>query len=101
MEQIEWAAWLYSAYPTVRGAAIWYLGHGWEFPDIANLTQRLIAPVTAYSLSNYFEYVPGTGEIDTTSFDPPPWIVSDQRPRPGIRAPESNQPQVELPIELD
>ncbi len=98
MEQLEWAAWLYSAYPTVRGAAIWYLGYGNQFPDIANDTQRLIAPVTAYNLANYFEYVPGIGTIDTTLFDPPPWLVPDQRPRPGIRAPESNRSWNYLPI---
>jgi hypothetical protein len=101
MEQIEWAAWLYSAYPTVRGAAIWYLGHGDTFGNIEDLTQKLIEPVTAYSLANYFEYVPGTGTIDTTLFDPPRWVVSDQRPRPGILTPERIQPQLELSIDLD
>jgi hypothetical protein len=77
MEQIKWAAWLYSAYPTVRGAAIWYLGYGDQFPDIADDTQPLIAPVTQFSLENYFEYVPGAGTINSTLFDPPPWVVSE------------------------
>jgi hypothetical protein len=98
MEQIEWAAKLYAAYPTVRGAAIWYLGCCF---NIEHETQALIAPVTEYSLANYFEYVPGIGTIDTTLFEPPPWIVSDQRSRPGILAPEIKQPRVEQPIDLD
>lgn len=98
MEQIEWAAWLYSAYPTVRGAAIWYLG-GWF--NIEEQTQKLIAPVTEYSLTNYFEYVPGKGEINTDLFNPPTWIVPDERPRPGILAPEPDEPEFELSANLD
>ncbi len=96
MEQIEWAAWLYSAYPTVRGAAIWYLG-GWF--NIENQTQALIAPVTDYSLANYFEYVPGTGDINTNLFNPPPWLIPDQRPRPGVSSAEAIRPSFVSPVE--
>jgi hypothetical protein len=49
---IRWAAELYSNYPEIKGAAIWYLGGG--FSGIANLTQKLIVPVTEYSLGTYF-----------------------------------------------
>lgn len=65
---IEWAAWLYAAYPQVKGAAIWYLGGG--FGGIADQAQRLIAPVQDYSLTHYFGYKPGQGAIDPTLFQP-------------------------------
>jgi hypothetical protein len=80
MEQLEWAAWLYSAYPTVRGAVIWYLG-GWF--NIENETQALIEPLTDFSLANYFEYVPGKGKIDATLFEPPEWTM-DLLPLRGV-----------------
>lgn len=49
---IAWAARMYAPYPQVRGAAIWWLGCC--FADIADQAQRLIKPVTEYSLGNYF-----------------------------------------------
>jgi hypothetical protein len=52
LADIAWASELYAAYPEVKGAAIWFLGGG--FADIANSAQRLIAPVTRYSLQTYF-----------------------------------------------
>ena len=69
MEHIAWAAWLYAAYPEVKGAAIWYLGP--QFGGIANKAQRLIAPLTDYALSHYFVYTPGRGRIDAALFRPP------------------------------
>ncbi|MGB5888735.1 MAG: PKD domain-containing protein, partial [Thermoanaerobaculia bacterium] len=45
---LPWAAELYAPYPQVKGAAIWYLGGG--FGGIANQAQKLIAPMTEYSL---------------------------------------------------
>jgi hypothetical protein len=68
MEHINWASWLYAAYPEVKGAAIWYLGGG--FGGIANKAQPLIAPVTEYSLSHYFFIDPGFGAIDAELFRP-------------------------------
>jgi hypothetical protein len=70
LEHIKWAAWLYAAYPQVKGAAIWYLGGG--FGGIADETQQLIAPVQDYSLSHYFGYTPGQGGIEPDLFPPPP-----------------------------
>lgn len=52
IRDIDWAASLYAPYPEIKGAAIWYLGGG--FADIAEQTQKLIVPVTEYSLGNYF-----------------------------------------------
>lgn len=49
---IDWAAEMYAPYPEVKGAAIWYLGGG--FGDIATEAQKLIVPVTEYSLGTYF-----------------------------------------------
>ncbi len=51
MDDIAWASQLYAAYPQVQGAAIWYLGGGYEIADQA---QRLIAPLRDYALNNYF-----------------------------------------------
>jgi hypothetical protein len=69
LQHIQWAAWLYAAYPQVQGAAIWYLGAG--FSGIADQAQLLIAPVRDYSLSHYFGYTPGQGAIDPSLFLPP------------------------------
>ncbi|MCP4426306.1 MAG: hypothetical protein GY803_17585 [Chloroflexi bacterium] len=52
LRDIEWAARLYAPFPQVKGAAIWFLGGG--YGDIEDETQRLIQPVTEYSLLNYF-----------------------------------------------
>ncbi|MCB8965582.1 MAG: hypothetical protein H6660_01710 [Ardenticatenaceae bacterium] len=52
MQDIAWASRLYAPYPQIKGAAIWYLGGG--FGGIATGTQKLIYPVMAYTLTNYF-----------------------------------------------
>ncbi|MFO7680027.1 MAG: hypothetical protein R6X34_08250 [Chloroflexota bacterium] len=54
LEDIAWASALYAPYPQVKGAAIWYLGAGDTFADIANEAQRLIDPVRVYALTHYF-----------------------------------------------
>ena len=41
----------YCRYKAVKGACIWYLGGGPEWKDIQDQTQKLIAPVTEYSLN--------------------------------------------------
>ena len=70
IEDIAWASWLYAAYPTVKGAAIWYLGRGDN--GIHNQTQRLIEPLADYAVSHYFIYDPGIGQIDADLFRPSP-----------------------------
>lgn len=68
MQDIRWAARLYAAYPQVKGAAIWYLG---DTPGtIEDQTAALIAPVTEYSLGNYFGYYPGIGRVEPGLFRP-------------------------------
>ncbi len=52
MKDIAWASHLYAKYSSVKGAAIWYLGSG--FSRIADSAQKLIEPVTEYTLQNYF-----------------------------------------------
>lgn len=47
---------LYAQYPTLRGAALWYLGGGWS--GIAQKAQRLIAPLQALFLSGQIPNVP-------------------------------------------
>lgn len=68
LTHIQWAAWLYAAYPEVKGAAIWYLGPG--YGGIANKTQKLIAPLRDYSLRNYFIVTPGKRVVDPKTFQP-------------------------------
>jgi hypothetical protein len=70
LADIEWASWLYAAYPQVKGAAIWYLGAGSEFGDVAQQTQRLIAPLGDYTLSHYFAIHPGRGAVAPSLFQP-------------------------------
>lgn len=53
LQDVAWAAKLYAPHPEIKGAAIWYLGNG--FARIADQTQRLIRPLTYYTLRNYFE----------------------------------------------
>lgn len=50
MNDIAWAHSIYKPYPGIKGAAIWYLGAGWS--GIANKAQKLIAPVTQFTLQN-------------------------------------------------
>lgn len=83
IEDIAWASWLYAAYPTVKGAAIWYLGGG--FGDIDDQTQRLIAPLADYAVSHYYIIDPGLGRVDPDLFRPnPPTLLSNdwQAPTP-------------------
>lgn len=78
LEDIAWASWLYAAYPEVKGAAIWYLGPG--FGDIDDQTQRLIAPVADYSVSHYYNYTPGIGQIDAGIFKLPIPTLREESP---------------------
>ncbi len=70
MEDLAWASWLLAAYPTVKGAAIWYLGP--QFNGIAHRAQPLIAPLGEFAVSHYFLYHPGIGQIDPGIFRPTP-----------------------------
>lgn len=54
IQDIEKANKLYAPYPNILGAAIWYLGPG--FGDIANKAQKLIQPLTDWTLNNWIEY---------------------------------------------
>jgi len=70
MEDITWAAWLYAAYPQVKGAAIWTLGKGEQFGSIGDTVRTYLEPLADYSLSNYFLYSPGTRPIDIDALAP-------------------------------
>jgi hypothetical protein len=71
LADIAWAAQLYAPYPEVKGAAIWYLGGGYN--GIAEETQRLLRPLTHYNLGNYFvvPLAPERAPINPQQFGPP------------------------------
>jgi hypothetical protein len=70
LRDIEWAASMYAPYPEVKGAALWYLGGGYE--EIAEDAQRLIVPLTNFSLGNYFvvPLPPDIAPIEPEQFRP-------------------------------
>ena len=70
LEDIAWASWLYAAYPQVRGAALWSLSTDATFGSVDDEAQQLIAPLTDYALSHYFEIWQGQWQIDPSLFVP-------------------------------
>lgn len=68
MKDIAWASELYGAYPEVRGAALWYLGTGYE--GISRDAERLIKPMWYYAWSEYFVIEPGQKPTDPRQFVP-------------------------------
>ena len=70
LRDIAWAAKLYAAYPQVKGAAIWHFGIGCCFSDISQQTERLIEPLLAYSLTNYFAVMGGETAVNPDAYRP-------------------------------
>lgn len=70
LRDIAWAAKLYAAYPQVKGAAIWHFGIGCCFSDISQQTERLIEPLLAYSLTNYFAAAGGETAVNPDAYRP-------------------------------
>jgi hypothetical protein len=70
LRDIEWAAAMYAPYPEIKGAAVWYLGGGYE--DIAVKAQRLLLPLTEYSMGNYYAIPlpPDVAPIDPEQYRP-------------------------------
>ncbi len=70
LRDIAWAANLYAQYPQVKGAAIWYLGGGYGQIEVE--TQRLIQPLTVFSLQNYFTapLSPNQAAVDPAPYAP-------------------------------
>lgn len=54
MEDIRWAAALYSSFPQVKGAAIWNLGTGCCFGEISSAVRELTEPLLAFNLQTYY-----------------------------------------------
>jgi hypothetical protein len=70
IEDIRKVGELYARFPEIEGAAIWYLGPG--FAGIANKAQRLIKPVTEFTLRHRFEVPEGSGTINVPEIGGPP-----------------------------
>ncbi len=64
---------IYGRYPEIKGAAIWYLGP--SFKGIANKAQKLIKPVTDYTLNTTLELT-----TDPSQFAPQPVPVDPSVP---------------------
>lgn len=52
MRDIAWASALYAPYPEVKGAALWYLGPGYN--NIADKAHIFMIPLRDYALGHYF-----------------------------------------------
>ena len=74
LRDIAWANRLYAPYPQVKGAAIWFLGgeDGGDYGSISIQTQRLIRPLTDYSLQHYFTapLPPNQAAVDPAPYAP-------------------------------
>ncbi|MCA9944149.1 MAG: hypothetical protein KC449_11740 [Anaerolineales bacterium] len=79
---------LYGRFPEVEGAAIWYLGP--HFGGIANKAQRLIKPVTDFTLNHRFAVPDGSGKIDVPEIGGTPQPVV---PEPGPTPPKPTPPK--------
>ena len=78
---------LYAKFPEIQGAAIWYLGGG--FAGIADKAQKLIKPVTEFTLNHRFTVSTGSGAIDVPDLGGTPQpIVPDPEPEPPEPQPE-------------
>lgn len=65
IDDIDFAGLIYSQYPQVLGAAIWYLGPG--FSNIANKVQPLILPITNHILTTTYPDPPEEPPMPTTN----------------------------------
>lgn len=72
LQHIDWASRLYAPYPEVKGAAIWHLGGGDTFAEIADEAQRLIDPLRIFSLTHYYVVPkpPEQASVDPAQFRP-------------------------------
>ncbi|MCB8976065.1 MAG: hypothetical protein H6657_01410 [Ardenticatenaceae bacterium] len=80
IEDIRRVGELYARFPEVEGAAIWYLGPG--FGGIADKAQRLIKPVTDFTLKHRFTVPEGSGEINVPEIGSPPQPIVPEPPPP-------------------
>ena len=72
---------LYARYPEIKGAAIWYLGP--SFGGIANKAQKLIKPVTEFTLAHQFK----VDKFDEPRPPEPTIGEPPERPRPDPATP--------------
>lgn len=88
---------VYGRYPEIKGAAIWYLGP--SFKNIANKAQKLIKPVTEYTLNTTLELItdPPQYKPQPVPVDPPdpvdPTPPKPEEPKP----PKPVEPEPPLP----
>ncbi|MCP5097419.1 MAG: hypothetical protein GY943_17885 [Chloroflexi bacterium] len=98
---------LYAPYPTIKGAAIWYLGPG--FRGVANQTQRLIKPMADFTLRHTFnvnasdEPAPVHLPDDWPGYDPDAPVIGEPPDVPDpvepIEPTEPEEPEIPDPVE--
>ncbi len=87
---------LYARFPEIEGVAIWYLGPG--FGNIANKAQRLIKPVTEFTLNHRFEVPEGSGQINIPEIGGTPQpVLPDPQPTPPQPTPPQPTPPQPTP----
>lgn len=96
LQHIREANELYAPYPELLGGAIWYLGSGPEWGKICDETQRLIAPVTQFSLNFKLNVEPNRPPTETTITQPPPPVLTippNERVTAAPETPNNRAPQ--------
>ncbi|GAG22336.1 unnamed protein product, partial [marine sediment metagenome] len=78
MDDIKWAAEIYAQYPEILGAALWSLGGG--YGDIADKAQKLIAPVTEFSLGFSPDPLPDCRGLPREQYERTYWVVPAELP---------------------
>lgn len=94
IKDIEKVGQLYARFPEIEGAAIWYLGP--SFGGIADKAQKLIKPVTDFTLKHRFTVAEGSGKIDVPQIG---GTVQPIMPPPVVPTPDPTPPTPPDPVE--
>lgn len=86
MVDVAWLSEFIARYPTVRGVFLWNLGGGSQWAELPNKLQRLIAPITQYSVNTRF-HEPEDAPL------PPEIVVALQNPGDADEEDEDDMPE--------
>ena len=99
IKDIEEIMCVYGRYPEIKGAAIWYLGP--SFGGIANKAQKLIKPVTDFTLNTTLELITDPPRFQLQPFPvEPPIPVDPDSPDPvEPKPPKPVDPEPPKPVD--